>query len=157
MSMKRVVPAAALALAASLAACATGGGYGRGSDYVHESSYAPPTETNVVYVDEATYPTRTYFYEPRDVEHVYFYEDRRPDVVVYRNSYRDHARTYYVEYDGSVERRVYFDDRAARARRFERAEHERERLLAEARERDRDRLNDWRSRHERREHEHGAR
>jgi hypothetical protein len=146
--------ASAVAFAASLGACAEPGGYrdygGTGSD---STTYAS-SETDVVYVDEGTYPSRTYFYEPSDVQHVYYYEDGRPDVVVYRPTYVNRGRRYYVEYDRGVERRVFFNDRRAREHRLHHSWHDRERRLRDARDRDADRVRDWRRRHDRWERDH---
>lgn len=102
-----------------------------------------PPAPQIVYVEADTYPQREYFYEPNDVEHVYFYESSAPDVVVYRQVMRDRDRVFFVDWDRDrgVERRVYFDDRAARARQWNREAQERRRLENEARSR-------WQQEHE---------
>jgi hypothetical protein len=116
--------------------------------YVPAPTPAPDTTSNttIVTVTPETYPEREYFFEPSDTGHVYFYEKNAPDTVVYRETYRDGSRTYYVERDGRTERHVYFDDGAARRHRWERAEADRERLRREARDRwERERA-DWNKR-----------
>jgi hypothetical protein len=151
---KDIALSASLVVVAALGACAEPSGYrdygSTGSDYYVSS----PQRTDVVYVEESSYPTRTYIYEPSDVNYVYFYESSRPDYFTPRRVYRDRGRSYYVEYDGNVERRVVFNDRRARERRLERRVDNLQDRLRDARERDRDRLRDWEDRHDRGERRH---
>jgi len=105
---------------------------------------------DVVFVDAPpeSYPQRAYYYGSNDVDHVYYYDARQPDVVAYRQVFRDRDRPYYVEHESDrlLERRVFFDDAAARARRVERTPIEREPLERAARERDQNEREDWTSR-----------
>jgi hypothetical protein len=130
-------PFLVVALAATTAAC----GYRIERDAGDRVSTADaptvtsaPVEPTVVYVDQPLYPERVYFYEPDDFDHVYYFVDSRPDVFFCLSVVRERGRSYCVERDRDVERRVCFDDRLARDHRFARAEHVER--LHEARERE---------------------
>ena len=135
--------------------------------YVNPSPALGDIDVNINFVDvpETTYVDRTYYFEPRDTEHVYFYDRGAPDVVIYRPLIREDNRVYYLEPFGSVVRRVYIDEnRWRRDRIWERDVKMRdrfERFAADARnrfERERDRFERWsKVEHDRRLHQRDRR
>ncbi len=145
------------ALVAGLLACACDARHDRENDgdrRRHSEPTAAPTSTgapaptaDVEFVDAPpeTYPQRAYYYDSSDADHVYFYDVQQPDAFTYRQVFRDRDRPYYLEHDGDrlLERRVFFDDQAARVRRVERPQAERAPLERTAREHDQRERDDW--------------
>jgi hypothetical protein len=154
----------ALVVAASVAAC----GYQDTRDATRRTYDSPTTVVNVpeprverttvtvtptpapapsvVYIKPDVFSERIYYVNDDDKDVVYFYEERDPSVVVRRRVVQDGDKTYYVEYSGDTERRVYFDRDAALARRLSIEISDRARLEREAAERDEKERAAWETR-----------
>ena len=60
-------------------------------------------------------PDRTYFFDAGDEGHVYWFDGSNPHAWNYRPVYRDGTRAYFLDREGATVRRVFFDDRRAKA------------------------------------------